>query len=272
MRAAAVLSELAAWSRGWPPIHLFLLWSAARSEEGRILADIAAQFRVLDLIEVTWTLGETFASNLSRMYGDDLPPHSAKELHCGSGPFLMAVVEDVRPRYRVRRTNGGLRFLNSSILDARGRYRTWTNGGYKVHASDSVAETKRNLALLLGEPAEQFRDRRVGVDRPSRRVHADPVGTDGWASLEQLTLALETHGARLVRQTDRLGSACVTASDLWWIELIVGGQEVVPGVREVWVAGEPMRLTLQEGLPARTKAMFRRLGHRAKNTLPGRAA
>jgi hypothetical protein len=267
-----VLSELVAWSRGRPPIHLFLLWSAARPEEGRILTDIAASFRVLDLIEVTWTLGETFARNLSRMYGDDLPPHSAKELHCGSGPFVVAVVEDVRPRYRVRRTNGGLRFLNSSVFDARRRYRGWTNGGYKVHASDSVAETERNLALLLGERAEQFRDRRASIDRPLRRVNADPVGTDGWASLAQLNLALEAHGARLARQTGGLRSACVTASDLWWIELIVGGQEIVPGVRKVWVAGAPMWLTLQESLPALMSAAFRRLGHRAKNTLLGRAA
>jgi hypothetical protein len=267
-----VLSELTARSRCWPPIHLFLLWSSARPEEGRILADIAARFRVLDLIEVTWTLGETFARSLSRMYGDDLPPHSAKELHCGSGPFLVAIVEDTQPRYRVRRTNGGLRVLNSSVFDARRRYRAWTNGGYKVHASDSVAETERNLALLLGERAEQFRDRRASVDGPLRRVNADPVGTDGWASLEQLKLALETHGARMARETDGLRSACVTASDVWWIELIVGGQELVPGVREVCVAGQPMLLTLQESLPARTRAMFRRLGHRAKSKLPGRAA
>jgi len=172
----------------------------------------------------------------------------------------------------VRGTNGGLRFLNRAVFDARHRYRAWTNGGYKVHASDSVAETKRNLALLLGEPAVKFRGRRASVDGPLRRVTADPVGTDGWASLEQLKLALETHGARLDRETDGPRSASVTASDIWWIELIVGGQEVVPGVREVCVAGRPMRLTLQESLPARTRAMFRRLGHRAKNTLPGRAA
>ena len=86
--------------------------------------------------------GETFARNLSRMYGDDLPPNSAKELHCGNGPFLVAVVEDLRPRYRLRRTNRGLRILNSAVFDARRRYRRWTDGGYKVHASDSVAETR----------------------------------------------------------------------------------------------------------------------------------
>lgn len=258
-----MLSELIAWSRGRPPIHLFLLWSAARSEEDRILTDIAARFRVLDLMEVTWTLGETFARSLSRMYGDDLPPNSAKELHCGSGPFLVAVVEDAQPRYRLRRTNRGLRFLNSSVFDARRRYRMWTDGGYKVHASDSVAETERNLALLLGERPEQFRDRRATVEHPGRRIDADPVGTDGWASLEQLKVALETHGARLARQTDGSRSVRVTASDLWWIELIVGGREVVPGVREVSVAGQPMRLILQESLPARTRAVFNRLGHRA---------
>jgi hypothetical protein len=265
-----VLSELASRLQGRPQIHIFLLWSAARSQEGRILSDIAARFRVLDLIEVTWTLGETFARNLSRMYGDDLPPHSDKELHCGSGPFLVVVVEDVQPRYRLRRTNRGLRILNSSVFDARRRYRTWTDGGHKVHASDSVAETKRNLTLLLGERVEQFRDGRATVKHPARRVNADPVGTDGWASLEQLKLGLRMHGARMRRHTDGRGFARVIAPDLWWIELIAGGREVVPGIREVTVAGEPMRLTLRESLPARTRAMIRRLGHRAKNALKGR--
>jgi hypothetical protein len=263
----ALLDDLASRLQGRPQVRLFLLWSAARSEEGRILSDIASHFRVLDLIEVTWTRGDTFARNLSRMYGDDLPPHSDKELHCGSGPFLVAVVEDVQPRYRLRRTNRGLRILNSSVFDARRRYRTWTDGGHKVHASDSLAETERNLALLLGERAEQFHDRRAAVEHPARRIEADPVGTDGWASLEQLRLALETHGGRVTRHTDGGRFVRVIAPDVWWIELIAGGSEVVPGIREVSVAGDPMRLILHESLLARRRAMFRRLGHRARTRI-----
>jgi hypothetical protein len=243
-----VLSEVVRWSRRQPPIHLFLLWSAARPQQGRILADIDAHFQVLDLIELTWTRGETFALNLSRMYGDDLPPGSAKELHCGDGPFLVAVVEDLHPRYRLRRTNRGPRILNSGVFDARRRYRAWTDGGYKVHASDSVSETQRNLALLLGEDTEHFRGRRARIPDPARRVARDLVGTDGWESMEQLRLALAAHGARLRRSAGDGGTFAVVGPDVWWIELVVGGSKVASGVRDIVVSGQPVRLIMRETL------------------------
>ncbi len=66
-----------------------------------------------------------------------------------------------------------------------------------MHASDSVAETERNLVLLFGAGSAEFHGRRPSM--AGARVHAaDPVGTHGWASLDQLLLALEPYGARPV--------------------------------------------------------------------------
>ena len=36
-------------------VHLFVVWSEARAAERRILEDAAARFRLLDLVEVTWS-------------------------------------------------------------------------------------------------------------------------------------------------------------------------------------------------------------------------
>lgn len=227
-------------------MYLFLLWSEARREEGRILADIAAHFTILDLVEVAWTPDETFARSLSRMYGDDLPPNSDKEVHCGTGPFLVAVVEDQRPSYRVRRTNRGPKLLNSSVFDARRRYRQWTGGGHRVHASDSMGETRRNLALLFGKRVEDFRGRRAVVGEAIRRVDADLVGTDGWASLEQLELALQVHGGRVMPRSADSDRVQVVASDLWWMRLIAGGREIEPGILDVRVGGKAVELALRE--------------------------
>ena len=132
-------------SRGEP--YVFILWSQARREERRILADLHARFAVLDMVEVVWTQGDTFARSLTRMYGSALPPGSDKELHCGDGPFLVVVVEDSHPRRRPRRTNHGVRLLNSAVIDARQRYRNWTGGGYRVHASDSVEDADHPLVV-----------------------------------------------------------------------------------------------------------------------------
>lgn len=250
-----MLRDAAAARLGRPPVHLFLLWSKARTEEAAILADIEARFEVLDRVEITWTQGPRFAGNLSRMYGSDLPPGSDKELHCGTGPLLVLVVADPHPRYRLRRTNRGVKVLNSNVFDARRRYRSWTGGGHKVHASDSVAETRRNLALLLGEPLAQLRGRRSPPGSRVRRLDADLAGADGWATREQLLLALRTHGARVGRPRST-GSVTVTAADVWEVELVAGGRPAGPGRRTVPVAGEPVELTLRESRPARARALL----------------
>jgi len=238
------------------PLYLFLLWSESRPQESRILADLSSQFTIRDLIDVHWTTDETFARNLTRMYGDALPPGSEKELHCGTGPFLAVVVEDHRPRYRVRRTSRGLTVLNSSIFDARLRYRRWTGGGYRVHASDSALETQRNLVLLFGKGTAEFRAGRPPVAGP-RRYDADPIGTTGWDSIGQLLLALKTYGAQLITLSETEDKLTVIAIDVWWVERIAGGCELSPGVREVQVAGRSLELTFCE--QARQRARFSRM-------------
>lgn len=228
--------------RRWPPVYVFVLWETARAQEARILADLRRTFRVLGEVEVTWTPDDTFARSLTRMYGDALPPGSDKEQHGGTGPFLLVVVEDPRPQPRPRRTSRGRRVVNARVLDARHRYRSWTGGGYRVHASDRVAETERNLVLLLGEGVDAVRRRGGG---PGRRTAGDPAGTHGWASREQLLGALRAYGATPEgEQTEHRMS--VVAEDVWWAEHVAGGTEVRPGIREVSVAGRPVELAIAQ--------------------------
>jgi hypothetical protein len=228
--------------RRWPPVYAFVLWETARDQEARILTDLSRTFRVLGLVEVTWTPDHTFARSLTRMYGDALPPGSDKEQHGGTGPFMLVVVEDRRPRLRPRHTARGRRLVNARVYDARLRYREWTGGGYRVHASDSVTETQRNLVLLLGEGVDAIR--RTGT-APARRAVGDAAGTHGWASREQLLTALAAYGAvPSGPQTDQ----CVTvlASDVWWAEHVAGGTEVRPGARQVSVAGSSLEVVIRE--------------------------
>jgi hypothetical protein len=230
-----------------------VIWSEARVLEQRILDDIAGTFTVLEIVEVTWTPGDVFARNLSRMYGDALPPGSDKELHCGSGPFLAVVVLDDRPRHRLRRTNRGPQLLDSNVFDARARYREWTGGGYRVHASDSEAEAERNIALLLGRRACYY-DREPTRAVPDRGRAGDPVGTHGWQSLDELLLALEAHGCVLVsRSTGPDGDGLTMRTpDAWWAERIAGGSPAGDRARTVAVGRDVLRLMLVEVPPRRT--------------------
>jgi hypothetical protein len=237
-----------------PEVYVFVLWSEARREERAILADLAEHFTILDLIEVVWTPGEIFASSLSRMYGEALPEGSDKELHCGTGPFLAVIVEDKHPRHRLSRTSHGVKVLNSSISDARQRYRLSTGGGYRVHASDSVKETERNLALFFGKRIDAFRHGPVALSTPSQHPF-DPVGTHGWSSTDELFIVLAAYDAHRVSLSGAApGAMTVRAADVWWVERIAGGREVGVGVREVLVDGKPLNLTILPSGPAPLRA------------------
>jgi hypothetical protein len=240
------------WRRP-PETHLFVLWSASRSEEQRILDDLATHFTVLDIVEVTWTPGEVFARNLSRMYGDALPPGSDKEVHCGSGPFLAVVVRDDRPRYRLRRTNLGLELLDSTVFDARARYREWTGGGYRIHASDSPGEAGRNLALLLGRRPSDF-DRELPRTEVVRGQAGDPLGTHGWESVDQLLMVLEAHSCTPIYGATTTDSDALTlrTPDAWWAERLAGGAPLGDRICALDVGEGSVRLTLIEVPPRRT--------------------
>jgi hypothetical protein len=235
-----------------PPVYVFVLWSQSRDQEQRILDHLAIRFTVVDLVEVTWTPDDTFARSLTRMYGDALPPGSDKERQCGTGPFLLVVVEDPAPRFRLRPTGRGRRLLNSNVYDARLRYRQWTGGGYRVHASDSLRETERNLQLLLGEGMADLAGKKAV--QGARRRAVDPVGTHGWTSEEQLLRTLAAYGARLDgRSPDQV--LHLAASDVWWAEHIAGGRELAPGRREVRVDGRPLQVQISQRISPTVRAI-----------------
>jgi hypothetical protein len=157
---------------------------------------------------------------------------------------LAVIVEDPAPKFRVRRTNRGYKVLNSTVFDARSRYRSITGGGYRVHASDSITETEQNLVLIFGEGSSAFLGRRGAA--PVRRHQADPVGTAGWDSLAQLIRVLKAYGATRIRHVPGAHRLVVWTSDAWWAEHLAGGEELGPMRRSVDVDGARWELVLRE--------------------------
>jgi hypothetical protein len=224
-------------------VHLFVVWSEARHAEAEIVADIARHFRVLDLVEVTWS-PEAFAQNLRCMYGTALPRNSPKERHSGTGPFLVVVVEDERPRRRLRRFKRRWRKVNANVIDARRRYRALTNGGYRVHASENEREANRDLVLLFGRRADEFRACDASEGR--RQHQADIIGTHGWLDARQLLLALEvTSGQRVLDPPEGVDLA-VEVQDLWWANHVLGADDGAATRHDVLVDGRHTRVLLVE--------------------------
>ncbi|MGC3990528.1 MAG: hypothetical protein QM796_12780 [Chthoniobacteraceae bacterium] len=229
-----------------PETHLFILWQQARDEELRILEDIGTRFEVVAVREVHWSPGRV-AENFTRFYGQKLPPGSFKEEHCGSGPFLVVIVRDRHPLYENRPTSKGERLVNASLFDAKQRYRAWTGGGHRIHATDSETETRHNLALLFGVNLAEFTAAHPEPWNGSiESVHADLAGAGGWTSLRQLFSTLNATVNYLVLRnfewlpdqfaTEEHGDIDLLTDSLEDLVFLANGRKVFPGPNRVHYA------------------------------------
>ncbi len=168
-------------------VHLFIVWENARVVEDKIIADISKNFKILRTYEVYWTK-KKFSENLSRFYGTSLPPNSKKEIHVGTNSFLVVIVEDKKPIYKVHTTSKGDKNVNSNLFLAKSRHRDWTGGGHRVHGTNTVRETDHDLTLLFGKNINDL------LKQPAKQKiekwHEDVVGSDGWGSLKELLYVL----------------------------------------------------------------------------------
>lgn len=171
-----------------PELHLFIIWSKARYIEDKVLKDIRHNFEVVDLFDLRWSRS-LFSNNLSRFYGETLPVGSHKERHCGIEPFRVVIVNDMHPVYDERETSKGLKRVNVNLFDAKSRYRSWSGGGHKIHATNDPKETHHDLAMLLGMDAQVYFDGDIGQTE-MRCIDRDIVGSDGWRSISELFYVL----------------------------------------------------------------------------------
>jgi peptidoglycan/xylan/chitin deacetylase (PgdA/CDA1 family) len=244
---------------GTPPVtpsntdlHLFIIWSRGRGKEAEILEDLGREFDVIEVVEVAWTEAD-FSRNLTRFYGEALPSGSEKERHCGSGPFLVIVVRDSAPEYRLRSLKPGqAQVVDLRTLAAKELYRSWTGGGHRVHATLAPREFAHDLFLLLGRLPSHYADANAWNGEIASFT-GGLVGAGGWRDVEQLLTGLEVTVGRVVL-TEPAGSAdgrvSVAVDDPWWAAVVADGQ---PGVDDPWAAeqvvqvnGRSVRLELEQ--------------------------
>ena len=167
--------------------HLLIIWQHARHKEDELLEEIARTLRIVEVMEVTWS-EKSFSRNLSRFYGQKLPDRSFKEEHCGRGPFLLVVCEDVSPAYASRDTvSRDVEVVNTNLFDLKVKLREMTGGGHRIHATNSVLETNHDLSLLLGVNVDDYAaSRRADWDGSVGGLARDLTGDLEWASLEEM--------------------------------------------------------------------------------------
>lgn len=179
--------------------HTLIIWSSALPHAERILEDVSRTFLILRVFRVHWSEA-FFRDNLKVFYS-----HSQRHLsssaydrllegkmrHCGTGDFLLVVLEDPTPEYGMRETSSGPRRVNARLFDKKQEYRRWTGGGHRIHTSDTPYETDKDLTLLLGVDAAGFRSRYPGSSREEVLLRRDCTGVGGYDSLETFFQVLD---------------------------------------------------------------------------------
>ncbi|HRN97008.1 MAG TPA: RIO1 family regulatory kinase/ATPase [Candidatus Saccharibacteria bacterium] len=164
--------------------HLFIIWENARHKEDEILNDINSDFEIIYKINVRWSK-KSFSNNLTRFYGVNLPEGSSKETHIGTGDFLVVVVRDVEPAYGHHDTSKGKKYINSRTFLAKTKYRDLTDGGHKVHATNTSEEFSHDFALLFGCSIDDFEKKYTKRYPRTINYNHDLIGSNGWRDIRQ---------------------------------------------------------------------------------------
>ena len=136
-------------------LHLFIIWANARYKQSEIIKDISSRFRIVGIHSITWDKSR-FSGNITRFYGENLPPYSNKVKLCGNDTFVLVTVIDENPLYRPRLTSKGSKSVNVNMFDSKEMYRLWTGGGHMIHGTNDEKETRHDLVLLTGYSVDDY--------------------------------------------------------------------------------------------------------------------
>ncbi|MBO5613048.1 MAG: protein kinase [Prevotella sp.] len=220
--------------------HLIILWEKARYKQEQIIQDISKHFVIRKCYDNLWS-ADLVSSNFSRFYGQKLPPNSFKEVECGTGRFLMIILTDLHPVYEVRNTNDGDCLVNTNLFDLKHKYRKWTGGGHKVHATNNPTEFNHDITLLLGKNSKdvtkEFQDK---WDGETEVIQRDIVGAKNWSSTKELFYVLNSTVNYVIlrgykellydRFTDAHRDIDLLVEDSKDIEYILNGRRHAPAI------------------------------------------
>ena len=171
-------------------LHLFIIWDQSRNKSEEIINDIKSNFVIKEIFEIFWN-NENFQNNLIRFYGNSLPNPKKKTLLCGTGPFLLIIVQDNNPHFRTESGFNTKIIINDNIVKTKNKYRKWVGKEFSVHGSISKKETDHNLTLLLHKPLYEIEPTLPNKwDGTVKKIKSDLIGCNGWESINQFFITL----------------------------------------------------------------------------------
>ena len=171
-------------------LYLFIIWEQSRNKSEEIINDITSKFIIREISEISWNK-KNFLNNLIRFYGHSLPDPKKKTLLCGTGPFLLIIVQDRNPNFRTGIVFNGKITINDNIAKNKMKYREWVGEEFSIHGSISAKETDHNLTLLLRKPLSEIQNNLPEMwDGTVKQFKSDLIGCNGWKSIEEFLITL----------------------------------------------------------------------------------
>jgi len=179
-------------------LHTMIVWSKAMDSKTIIEEKICENFKLHSVIDIQWDKS-SFCENLKVFYAhsqkhldsfqlDDLLKNKVE--HCGDGPFTLFVYEDPTPTYDFRITSSGNRKVNIKVFDLKKSLRKSIGGGHKIHASDNLFESNKDLTLLLGINIHDFLKKHPSGIRNTQLYQKNCIGVNGYKNIKELFYVL----------------------------------------------------------------------------------
>ena len=151
--------------------YLFLIWNTAYPFVSLIRKYLSQRFIISYEAEIYWD-EYLFETNLNRFYFDSPTKAQVKKIETGCGPFKVLLVKDEKPNFGEVVIRGLVEKVNLNIFESKQYLREVTGGGHKIHASNSLNESRRNLLML-------------GINNKNRVLFENPPGSVYWNSLKE---------------------------------------------------------------------------------------
>ena len=187
-------------------IFLFVLWEAARHKQPDVLADIHKRFTVLKQYDLSWPQ-DNWPEHFVAFYGYESHIWPEKTRRNGTGLFRLVIVNDDHATYGYVTNKKSRILVNTNILKAKNYYRSVIAVKDGIHSSISLAETRSNLAILLGMSLDDFLAT-VPRDGKVETLITAPPREKGWPNLRNLFYILgETVPYVLLQADEALGES-----------------------------------------------------------------
>ena len=162
--------------------EVFIIWDSAKKYENRIIGLIEENFKILKIINVTWTK-ERFTENLTTFYETDLRLNVEQVRMRGNGTFKVVLIEDNSPIFCLRVLNRETCDVNEKVYLLKENIRKNITGASNVHASLNRSECQNNMIKLFGLTIEEMLDEKTNV---LGDYVGDCLGVGGWKCLDDV--------------------------------------------------------------------------------------